>query len=85
MIKSLEANGLRKDFRPLLRDTCKGKWKTELKICIENVLLAFHSVVVDTSSYKIKKESVLHQYGLGKILNIYKLSKKIRRCFLVSF
>ena len=58
-------------LRRVLFRTCKGKMETELKDCIENVLLADdNGVVMVNTSRMVKQELVLNQYGLGKILNI---------------
>ena len=69
LIKSLEDNILPRNLIPHLQRTCKGRRETELKNCIENVLLAFDNVVVNTS-HQVDQESVLIQFGLGKISNI---------------
>ena len=66
MIKSLEDNILPRNLIPHLQQTCKGRRETELKNCIENILLAFDNVVVNTS-HQVDHESVLIQFGLGKI------------------
>ena len=67
MIKSVGDHALPKNLIPHLRLTCEGKMETELKNCIENVLLAFDNVVVNTS-HQVKQESVLTQYGLMHII-----------------
>ena len=70
MIKSVGDNTLPRNLIPYLQRNCEGKMETELKDCMENVMAAFDKVVVNTS-HQVKQESVLIQFGLGKILNIY--------------
>ena len=67
MIKSIGDHALPKNLRPHLQLTCEGKMETELKNCIEDVLLAFDNVVVNTS-HQVQQESVLTQYGLIHII-----------------
>ena len=69
MIKSVGDNFLPRKLIPKLQLTCRGRRETELKICIENVLLAFDNVVLNTS-HQVQHETVLIQYGLGKLANI---------------
>ena len=69
MIKSVGDHFLPRKLIPQLQLKCKGRRETELKICIENVLLAFDKVVVNTS-HQVHQETILIQYGLGKISDI---------------
>ena len=69
MIKSVGDNVLPRKLIPHLQQKCEGMIETELKDCIEKVLLDVDNVVVNTS-HQVKEETVLIQYGLGKTLKI---------------
>ena len=53
-------------LREELSVTCRGRTGTELRLCIESLTSSMESVVVNTS-HSVQRESLLTQFGLGRM------------------